>query len=279
MIPVQSTDPASGSAAGGDYTIRVLETFESRADAAQLYRTVFDYGREDFSVSPHLLRSLIDNGGSALGAFDETGRIVGFCYGFGAGDGDRRYHYSQATVIALDVQARGLGRRLKRAQADVARASGASAMRWSYDPYLARNAHFNLSSLGARGIRFFTDYYDQPDTDRLIVEWDLTSPDLGASSEVLGRTRKDVTDGVRPFLRSLAPEETKAGTTAGYRWLVFPSEVASRGGTPEADRVRSAIRDSLLDTCGSGLAVLACDRVGDATPGAPDRAVYIFEGH
>jgi predicted GNAT superfamily acetyltransferase len=48
-------------------------------------------------------------------------------------------------------------------------------MRWTFDPYAVRNAHFNLTVLGATGIRFLPDYYGK-DTDRVLVSWDLTGP-------------------------------------------------------------------------------------------------------
>jgi predicted GNAT superfamily acetyltransferase len=266
------------SSANPDYTIGTLESFETRSQAARLYRSVFNYGSDDFQVSPHLLRSLIDNGGSALGAFEPSGRIVGLSYGFSALAGDRVYHYSQATVIAPDAQGRGLGRRLKLAQAEVARSTGASTMRWSYDPYLSRNAHFNLSSLGARGTWFHPDYYDQPDTDRMVVEWPLDFS-RGVEARVAREAYASVADGIHGVLATVPAAQTAAGSTAGYRWVVFPCALAAAPGTPDPERVRAAIRASIEDAFADGLAALACDMVGGATPGLPERAAYIFGRH
>lgn len=153
--------------------VRPLDAFVEQRAAAELYRSVFGYADHTFAVSPRLLRGLLDNGGSALGAFDAEDRLLGFCYGFTAVEKGRLYHYSQATVVAPEAQGAGIGGRLKRAQAETARSLGAATMRWTFDPVLARNAHFNLHSLGAVGVRFLPRFYDEPDTDRMLVEWPL----------------------------------------------------------------------------------------------------------
>jgi predicted GNAT superfamily acetyltransferase len=155
---------------------RRLETFAEQRAAAGLYRSVFGYADEAFGVSPRLLRGLLDNGGTALGAFEVTEdeeRIVGFCYGFTAIGEDGPYHYSQATVVAPDAQRRGIGRMLKEAQAEEARMLGARSMRWTFDPALARNASFNLNGLGAHGLAFRSTFYGEPGTDRMLVDWPL----------------------------------------------------------------------------------------------------------
>ena len=49
-------------------------------------------------------------------------------------------------------------------------------MRWAFDPLLTRNAHFNLDVLGARGIACYPDLYDEPGTDRVLINWELGDP-------------------------------------------------------------------------------------------------------
>ncbi len=155
------------------YHILTLHTAEQRRQAAALYRSVFGYDDPSYGINPRLLAGLIANGGSAVGAVDAADRLVAFAYGFLGTDGTRTYHYSQSAVVAAGLQGQGLGRRLKLAQRDVALGWGSTAMRWAYDPLLARNAHFNLDVLGARGIAFEPDFYGEPGTDRMLVHWDL----------------------------------------------------------------------------------------------------------
>ncbi|GAA1623147.1 GNAT family N-acetyltransferase [Actinoplanes couchii] len=154
-----------------EVVVRELSGLAEWTAGSALYRSVFGYTQPEFGVSPRLLAALRENSGSVIGALAGD-TVVGFCYGFSAVDNGEVYHYSQAAVVAPEAQGRGVGRLLKQAQATVARATGARTMRWTFDPYAIRNAHFNLGVLGAAGIRFLPDYYGD-DTDRVLVSWDL----------------------------------------------------------------------------------------------------------
>lgn len=176
--------------------MRPLRTPEELRDAVALYRDVLGLNATDPAVSPRLLASLRRNGGSVIGAFageapgdhtdDETGRLVGFAYGFIGSDPatGETYHYSQTAVVATGWQGRGVGRQLKLGQRAYVLETGLTHMRWSYDPVRASNAHFNLDVLGARGRWFVRDFYGIDDmgrdrgqhSDRVIVDWDLAGP-------------------------------------------------------------------------------------------------------
>ncbi|MEH1099609.1 GNAT family N-acetyltransferase [Micromonospora sp. CPCC 205561] len=164
------TDDAGGIVA------RNLAGLAEWTAASALYRSVFGYSGPEHAVSPRLLAALAANSGTVLGAFDEAGCLVGFCYGFTAVQDGDLYHYSQAAVVDARSQGRGVGRLLKHAQAEAARRTGAGTMRWTFSPYGLRNAHFNLRVLGATGIGFLPDFYDDGDSDRILVRWDLTGP-------------------------------------------------------------------------------------------------------
>ncbi|MBL7259503.1 GNAT family N-acetyltransferase [Paractinoplanes lichenicola] len=154
--------------------VRDLAGLHEWSLASALYRAVFGYTHPEFGISPRLLAALRENSGSVIGAFDGPA-LVGFCYGFTAVDSGEIYHYSQAAAVAPRSQGLGIGRRLKFAQAEAARATGARTMRWTFDPYALRNAHFNLSVLGATAVKFLPDYYDDGSSDRLLVTWNLTA--------------------------------------------------------------------------------------------------------
>ncbi|MFI1994005.1 GNAT family N-acetyltransferase [Actinoplanes sp. NPDC020271] len=158
-------------------TVRELDGMAEWTGAAALYREVFGYTEPEWGLSPRLLAALGENAGTVIGAFTGDDMLTGFCYGFTGIEAGEVYHYSQAAVVRAGFRGAGLGRLLKYAQARAARRTGARAMRWTFDPYALRNAHFNFAVLGATGIRFLPDFYREPGTDRVLVSWDLTDSD------------------------------------------------------------------------------------------------------
>ncbi len=142
------------------------------AEASRLYRDVFGYTKPEASLNTRLLMAMTANGGSAVGAWDATNRLVAFGYGFAGFAGGEHYFYSQAVVVADGLQGVGLGRKIKQEQRRLALAKDLHRMRWAYNPILSRNAHFNLSVLGAVGRWFAPDCYGDGES-RLVVEWNL----------------------------------------------------------------------------------------------------------
>ncbi len=191
-----------------DVVVRELDGMAEWTAASALYREVFGYAEPEWGLSPRLLAALGENGGTVIGALTGDGTLTGFCYGFTGVEGGEIYHYSQAAVVRAGAQGTGLGRLLKYAQAAVAQRTGARTMRWTFDPYALRNAHFNFAVLGATGIRFLPDFYREPGTDRVLVSWDLT--DAGQRSS--RRTAKMVVSAV-------AGERFAAPEPADRAWL------------------------------------------------------------
>ena len=121
-------------------------------------------------------------GGVSAGAFEPTGRMVGFVFGLtGVRDG-RLVHWSDMLAVLPEYRNRHLGERLKHYQADRVRALGVHVMLWTYDPLVARNAHFNINRLRAFPAAYRPDMYGSNTgstlhgalpTDRFIIAWDL----------------------------------------------------------------------------------------------------------
>ena len=99
-----------------------------------------------------------------------------------------------------DRRHRGVGYALKLAQRARCLDQGIPIVRWTFDPLMSRNAHFNLAKLGATADRFLPNFYgEMTDTlnrgersDRLVVRWDLEAdldraPAEAKGFEVLGR--------------------------------------------------------------------------------------------
>ncbi|MGY4772217.1 GNAT family N-acetyltransferase [Kribbella sp. CWNU-51] len=209
--------------AGDGFRAVSLTTPARYAEAATLYREVFGYQDPDYALNPRLLGALTSNGGSVVGVLDESDRLVAFAYGFCGTDRRGFYHYSQSAVVAADQQGQGLGRLLKHTQREVALGHGMTRMRWTYDPFEIRNAHFNLDVLGARGRWYAPDMYG-PGTDRVVVEWDLTRE----------------------------PSAEPARETAR---LVVPAKVT--------DQVRHDVRAGFQGLLGKGLVAKSCTRLTD----------------
>ena len=131
----------------------------------------------------------------AIGAFDGD-RLVGSVYGFAT----LEPHVLHSHYLAVDPDYRrtGLGVALKHEQRQWCLANGRTAMRWTYDPLQLGNAHLNLRSLGAVGVRYHPNFYGAMGgingglpSDRVVVEWDLVAPrSVGEESvDVVGSAR------------------------------------------------------------------------------------------
>jgi predicted GNAT superfamily acetyltransferase len=234
-------------------TTRPLVTTAERLAAIRLYRVVFGLAGDDPAFTPKLLAALQHAGGSALGAFDEDDRLIGFTYGFVGLDQGTPYHYSQTAAVDPAAQGRGVGRQLKRAQAEVARRTGVRTMRWAYDPLQARNAHFNLDVLGAVGRWFHRDLYDMEDhngrTDRVVVEWVLDA-----------QTPVPV-----PPLPPDVPDWGECRADGDVGWLAVPVGGDELRRTGRAVEVRDRVADELARLLGAGQALLSCRRVDEHT--------------
>jgi len=239
------------SAAGVGFDCRQLTAYSEFRDAAALYTRVFEYTDRDYSLNPNLLSALARNGGSAVGAFTPEAELIGFAYGFAGRDAHGEdFHYSQAAAVDPAHQGRGVGHALKFAQRDVARRWGQQSMRWTFDPLIARNAHFNLSSLGAVGIAFEPDYYGRSDTDRLVVAWDL-----GETADPYRVARE-----ARPPVLRRADWGMSIPTDTA-RWIALPAAVSPE----ERSSVRTAVGQALAQSLHDGLVLVAAVRVDEET--------------
>ncbi|MGH7467473.1 MAG: GNAT family N-acetyltransferase [Longimicrobiales bacterium] len=122
-------------------------------------------------------------GGIAAGAFDASGRLLGFVFGMtGPADGSI-VHWSDMMAVHPDFRNQGIGEALKRYQRDRMLGQNVQRMHWTFDPLEARNAQVNFARLGAIAREYVRDLYGGSTsplhagigTDRLIVTWQLDS--------------------------------------------------------------------------------------------------------
>ncbi|MEW5830216.1 MAG: GNAT family N-acetyltransferase [Chloroflexota bacterium] len=168
-----------------ELTIRLLETPEDIAAVEKLQSLVWP-GSEIEIVPAHVLLTVIHNGGLVIGAF-LGGELVGFVFGFPGlefvPDGPHPKHCSHMMGVHPGHRSGGIGYALKRAQWQMVRHQGLSHVTWTYDPLLSRNAHLNISRLGAV-CNFYrrSEYGELRDglnaglpTDRFQVDWWVNS--------------------------------------------------------------------------------------------------------
>jgi predicted GNAT superfamily acetyltransferase len=163
-------------------TIRECTTIEQFDRCVALQREAF--GLPDLEISPrrHLIVSR-QAGGWTLGAF-VADRMVGFVHHLAAVRGNEIFGYSHVMAVAKDYQNKGVGARLKWAQREKALSEGRKLIKWTWDPMLSRNAHFNLNRLGATVENYLDDFYGVDygaderlglPSDRLSAEWRIDS--------------------------------------------------------------------------------------------------------
>ncbi len=166
-----------------EITVRECTTIEEFDGCVYLQREAF--GLPDLELSPrrHLIVSRAA-GGWTLGAFVAE-RMVGFVHHLAAVRANNEiFGYSHVMAVAKDYQNKGVGARLKWAQRERALGEGRKLIKWTWDPMMSRNAHFNLNRLGAIVETYSDNFYgmdynlDQAiglPSDRLSATWRLDS--------------------------------------------------------------------------------------------------------
>lgn len=160
--------------------VRPVHTLEEARAAAELFDRVWQESRV---IGTPLLWAMASHGGQVLAAFHDE-ELVGAQVGVVGLVERKPTLHSHITGVLTDVQHRGVGFLLKKAQREWCLERGIDRVTWTFDPMVARNAYFNLAKLGAVAERFHRDYYGEMEdafnrgerSDRLEVVWDLRSP-------------------------------------------------------------------------------------------------------
>ncbi len=230
---------------------------------------------EDF-LDPGICRAIQHAGGYLAGAW-EGDRVVGGSLAFlGQHDGDVVLH-SHATCVAPGLGSQGLGRAVKWHQRTWALQRGIESVEWTYDPLVARNGWFNLTTLGARGIRYEVDFYGRmataielgEESDRCLVRWALRDPKVEAAAhgelaplDVEAARRAGV-----PVLLSVGPDAAPlygqpAGEGAALTQVHPDIEAVRATDADTAARWRRALRETLGVAMDEGRHLTAAGRDG-----------------
>jgi predicted GNAT superfamily acetyltransferase len=174
---------------GDDLLLRSLDSPEDYAACVELQRLT--WGKNYVGVVPATLLKLSQMlGGVNAGAFTENGLLAGFVYGLTGLREGRLIHWSHMLAVHPDLRDYGLGLRLKEFQRQALRGTGIERIYWTFDPLVARNAHFNLNRLRVRVCEYVLDMYGNTGsdlhafgTDRFIVSWPVVRRDEGESPD------------------------------------------------------------------------------------------------
>jgi len=220
---VKSLDTALAAAplAAQGVTIRHVRTHEEFVACVQLQRATWGANfNELIPVSMLMITQRL--GGVTAGAFTSDGALQGFVFGITGVEHGHIVHWSDMLAVRNDVQGHGVGRRLKEFQRDAVRARGATRMYWTFDPLVARNAHFNVNRLGARVFEYVPDMYGHNTgsrlhggfgTDRFIVTWPITPDGDAATSAGEPSARNTPSIATIPLLNAMF--DRSLGTSSG----------------------------------------------------------------
>lgn len=215
---------AAGGSLVSDYVIRPFTSMEECHECVALQEDTWGRGFSE-RVAPAILKVGQILGGVSSGAWDAEGRLVGFVFGLtGLRDGEV-VHWSDMLAVRPEIRDTGLGRRLKAYQRDVVMALGIEKMFWTFDPLQSRNAHLNVTRLGAVIREYRVDMYGETDsplhrgigTDRFIPLWQLRT------ERVAGRLVDDPAQAFDPS--SLRPDSIGVALDATSRSDSLPLPV------------------------------------------------------
>jgi chorismate synthase len=163
---------------GAADVIRPITTLAEYRECVALQREIWGDSYEPIPAA--LLQVSSHVGGITAGAFDKDGQLVGFVFGLTGVNGSGVIHWSHMLGVRSTQQNAGVGRALKEYQRHELERRKIGAMYWTYDPLIAKNAHFNLNVLGARVVRYEANMYGDTGsplhhglpTDRFVVMLD-----------------------------------------------------------------------------------------------------------
>ena len=172
-----------------DVIIRECVTVEDFQQCIELERAVWK--DDDIGIMPIRLY-LISKACKAptIGAFDQSGRLVGFVHTMLALVGKNVVYHSHLAAVVEDLRHKDIGYRMKLAQRQFAIEAGIPLIIWTFDPLQSRNAHLNINKLGAIIRRYEVNYYGEGlssifdsgvPSDRIFAEWWVSSPHAEAA--------------------------------------------------------------------------------------------------
>jgi len=211
---------------------------------------VATWGYDELDVVPRRMFTVAQRiGGQVMGAFAEDGRLAGFAMSIPGIRHGEAYLHSHMLAVRDSFRNHGLGRKLKLAQRDDAIQQGFELLEWTFDPLEIKNAHLNLSRLGAIARRYSVNHYGHSSsplqgglpTDRLVAEWWLKS------KRVVNLLDKKQPPQFKVEKKIEVPAQI-------YAWKASPEE------RPKAAEIQKRNRQDFLSAFSQGLVALGYER-------------------
>ena len=162
--------------------ITELHNLDDLREIERLFAAVWERPGEP-PIGADVMKALAHSGNYVAGA-REGSRLVGGLVGWLGGSPPHYLHmHSHILGVVADVQVRGLGFELKQHQRRWCLDRGIKVVEWTSDPLVRRNAHFNLTKLGAEAAQYLVNFYGGmidglnagEESDRLLIRWRLDS--------------------------------------------------------------------------------------------------------
>lgn len=173
----------AGGIAQAELTYRACTTVEDFQQCVQVQKAVWNFA--DVDLMPTRLFVVAEKiGGQNFGAFEPSGRLVGFVLSLPGLRHGKPYFHSHMLGVLAEYQDRGVGRTLKLMQRSDALERSIRLVEWTFDPLELKNAFFNLERLGVVVRRYVPNHYGTSSsalqaglpTDRLVAEWWVDTP-------------------------------------------------------------------------------------------------------
>lgn len=172
---------ADEAAAASGIRVRELHTASDCRILIEVFNQVWSTPADEDLVEMGVLVALA-HAGNYVALAERDGEPIGGGVGF-FGPFGHPFH-SHIVGVLPSASGRGVGRAIKLHQRAWCLDRDTTQMTWTYDPLVARNAYFNVRTLGAFPTAYHHDFYGPMDdginrgqfTDRMVIGWNLAAP-------------------------------------------------------------------------------------------------------
>lgn len=247
-VATSAVSAAEQAAVLAGVDVREVTAIDEQAAVVRLLSEIWGRSLDNPPVPPELLRAFGKAGNYISGAFAGD-VLVGATIAFHSTP-DRHALHSHIAGVTPALIGRSVGFAMKLHQRAWALARGIDAIEWTFDPLVARNAHFNVAKLHAMPVEYLPDFYGPmsdainggDETDRVLVRWDLRDEEVAAAAS-----------GHPVVVDANAPGNAAVAVPADVERLRMTDPSRARAW-------RRSVRGQLTELLGSGGRVVGFDR-------------------